>query len=145
MKTTIIITIFLSLGLLLVAQTGSNQDFISMSNGAIEIGQEDGPVYNGPTGCSRPLLHDDFEMMLSKLGKQPFEKDKLSAAKQLVQSNCLQSKQVKQIMLRLSFEEHRLEFAQFAYPFTYDLDNYDLVNDAFKFSSSVQKLKESLN
>lgn len=144
MKTTILTILLLTLGLLLTAQDSSTQDFISMSNGNLEIGQEESPVYNGPTGCNRPLLYAEFDELLKNLHQQPFEKDKLSKAKQIVQAHCLNSGQVKQIMLRLSFEEHRLEFAQYAYPHTYDLDNFDQVNGAFKFTSSVQKLKDSI-
>jgi hypothetical protein len=144
MKTTILTTLLLTLGLFLAAQNTSSEDFITMSNGDLEIGQEESPVYNGPTGCNRPLHYPEFDALLKNLHKQPFEKDKLSKAKQIVQTYCLNSGQVKQIMLRLSFEEHRLEFAQFAYPHTYDLDNFDQVHGAFKFMSSIQKLKESI-
>jgi hypothetical protein len=144
MKTILLTTLLLTLGLLLTAQDSSTQDFISMSNGNIEVGQEESPIYNGPTGCNRPLHHPKFDALLKNLHQQPFEKDKLSKAKQIVQAHCLNSGQVKQIMLRLSFEEHRLEFAQYAYSHTYDLDNFDQVHGAFKFTSSVQKLKNSI-
>lgn len=145
MKTILLTTLLLTLGLFLTAQDSSTQDFISMSNGNIEVGQEESPIYNGPTGCTRPLHHPEFDALLKNLHQQPFEKDKLSKAKQIVQAHCLNSGQVKQIMLRLSFEEHRLEFAQYAYPHTYDLDNFTQVHSAFKFTSSVQKLNDSIH
>lgn len=144
MKTIFLTTLFLAFGLFVTAQQSSSTEFISMSNGDIEVGQDERPIYNGPTGCNRPLHQPDFTELLKSLHQQPFEKDKLSKAKQITQAHCLNSGQVKEIMLRLSFEEHRLEFAQYAYPHTYDLDNFHQVHGAFKFTSSVQKLKESL-
>jgi hypothetical protein len=43
-------------------------------------------------------------------------------------------------MSLFNFESSRLEFAKFAYGYTYDLGNYFIVNDAFNFESSISEL-----
>ncbi|HNQ83646.1 MAG TPA: DUF4476 domain-containing protein, partial [Bacteroidales bacterium] len=50
--------------------------------------------------------------------------------------------QVKEIMKLFSFEESRLEFAKYAYGYTYDLSNFYIVNDAFSFESSIDELNK---
>ena len=52
------------------------------------------------------------------------------------------AEQVKEIMLLFDFESTRLEFAKEAYSYTYDLDNYYILNDAFDFESSISELNE---
>jgi hypothetical protein len=45
-------------------------------------------------------------------------------------------------MLLFSFEDTRLEFAQYAYAYTLDLRNYYKLNDAFTFESSIDELNK---
>jgi hypothetical protein len=58
----------------------------------------------------------------------------------VIGTNCLLSSQVKEIILLFSFEETRLDFAKYAYGYTFDIGNYYQVNDAFKFESSIDEL-----
>jgi hypothetical protein len=142
MKKTLITILlsFIALGL-----SAQSDELLSMNRGNLEMGQEEAPVYNGPTGCANPIEFQAFDLLLSNLNAQPFEKDKLATAKQFAESHCLSTSQVKQLMLHFSFEEHRIEFARHAYAHTYDLNNYHKVSKAFKFSSSVEKLRKALN
>jgi len=98
------------------------------------------PDYNGPYGCPRPMSHNDFEQAKASISSKNFEDSKLTIAKQIIQSNCLLSSQVKEIMLLFSFEDTRLNFAKFAYGYTLDLRNYYKLNDAFTFESSIDEL-----
>ena len=96
--------------------------------------------YNGAYGCAWPMAQSDFEQAKSSINSKTFEDSKLTIAKQIVQSNCLLSSQVREIMLLFTFEDTRLEFAKFAYAYTLDLGNYYKVNDAFTFESSIDEL-----
>jgi len=48
-------------------------------------------------------------------------------------------------MLLFSFEATRLDFAKFAYKYTYDISNYYKLNDAFTFESSIEELNNFIN
>lgn len=90
--------------------------------------------------CDYPMADNDFASALASIKSKSFDKDKLIVAKQITNSNCLTSNQVKQIMELFSFESEKLEFAKFAYTHTFDPENYYKVNDAFSFSSSISEL-----
>jgi hypothetical protein len=63
-------------------------------------------------------------------------------AKQVFNTNCITSAQVKEIMQQFSFENTKLDFAKYAYGHTFDPQNYYQINDAFEFSSSVSELNK---
>jgi len=98
--------------------------------------------YNGVYGCPRPMSPGDFQSAKGSISSKNFEDSKLTIAKQIIQSNCLLSSQVKEIMLLFTFEDSRLDFAKFAYAYTLDLGNYYKVNDAFTFESSIDDLNK---
>jgi hypothetical protein len=98
------------------------------------------PDYYGPYGCPRPMSRGDFEQAKASIASKSFEDSKFTIAKQIIQSNCLLSLQVKEIMLLFTFESTRLDFAKFAYAYTLDLRNYYKLNDAFTFESSIDDL-----
>ena len=81
-------------------------------------------------------------MALESINSKSFETSKLTIAKQIAGSNCLLCKQVKEIMKLFSFESNRLEFAKYAYKYTWDINNYFLLNDAFDFESSIDELNK---
>ena len=96
--------------------------------------------YNGVYGCQMPMAVEDFESAKKSISSKSFEDSKLTIAKQIIQSNCLLSSQVKEVMMLFSFEDTRLTFAKFAYAYTLDLGNYYKLNDAFSFESSIDDL-----
>lgn len=100
------------------------------------------PGYNGRTGCSYPLTDDRFATVKQSISSKDFEDSKLTIAKQVMKSNCLLASQVKEIMLLFDFESTRLDFAKQAYNYTYDVDNYYILNDAFDFESSISELNQ---
>jgi hypothetical protein len=98
------------------------------------------PVVYAESGCMSAMSGNDFKSALSSIEDKSFEDSKLTIAKQVSKSNCLNSVQVKEIMLIFSFEDTRLEFAKFAYDHTMDQGNYYLVNDAFDFEMTIGEL-----
>ena len=96
--------------------------------------------YNGPVGCPYPMSTSDFDGVKNTISSKSFEDSKLTIAKQVINSNCLLSSQVKEIMLLFSFEDSRLDLAKYAYGYTFDIGNYYKLNDAFKFESSIDEL-----
>lgn len=103
------------------------------------------PGYNGPIGCPWPMSSDQFADALRSVSSKSFDDEKATIAKQITGSNCLTTDQAKAMMMELSFDSAKLEYAKFAYDKTYDIGNYYKLNDAFDFSSSVDELNEYIN
>jgi hypothetical protein len=94
--------------------------------------------------CATTMTATTFESAKKNITSQSFEESKLKVAKQVIKSNCMNVKQVKQVLAMFSFEESKLDFAKFAYRYTTDKPNYFELNSAFSFSSSVDELNEFL-
>jgi len=103
------------------------------------------PGYNGVYGCPYPMQPADFDQAKQSIRSKSFEDSKLTIAKQIINTNCLLSTQVKEIMLLFSFEDTRLELAKYAYGYTLDIGNYYKVNDAFTFESSIDELNSYIS
>lgn len=101
--------------------------------------------YTGPRGCPRPMEPHSFGQALESISSKSFESSKLTIAKQIVGSNCLLCRQVREIMKLFTFESNRLEFAKYAYKYTWDINNYFLLNDAFEFESSIEELNRFIS
>ncbi len=100
------------------------------------------PGYNGPIGCPYPMNREEFNSAKASISSKSFEESKMTVAKQIIGSNCLTCSQVKEVMLLFSFEGTKLDFAKYAYGYTFDLGNYYKLNDAFTFSSSIDDLNK---
>jgi len=100
------------------------------------------PGYNGPVGCPYPMSSGDFNSAKASIASKSFEDSKLTIAKQVTSSNCLLASQVKEIMTLFSFEDTKLSYAKYAYPYTFDIGNYYKLNDAFKFEMTIDELNE---
>ena len=79
------------------------------------------------------------------ISSKSFSDTKMQLAKQITRGNCLLTSQVLDFMALFSFESQKLEFAKFAYPYTYDQGNYYRINDGFGFESSIRDLEQYLN
>jgi hypothetical protein len=102
------------------------------------------PGYSGPTGCGWPVTEQEFGNIRNSITSKTFEDSKLTIAKQVVQNRCLFASEVREIMMMFTFENSKLDFAKFAYRYTYDIGNYYKVNDAFEFESSIDDLNRSI-
>lgn len=98
------------------------------------------PAYQpAPTGCYA-MDPSSYQAALASISKNSFEETKLKLAKQVLNSNCMTSAQVRGIMSSFTFEGSKLDFAKFAYPKVVDPQNYFTVSDVFEFESSTEEL-----
>ncbi len=98
------------------------------------------PPYYQPVGMSR----EAFIHLKSTLDNTSFDSNRVKIAKQAIAANYVRSWQVKELLSHFSFESNRLELAKFAYPYTLDKQNYFMVNDGFRFSSSSERLNRHI-
>jgi hypothetical protein len=88
----------------------------------------------------------DFSQIKGHLQKQSFNNTRLTMCKQILRDKgpCFSVPQIKELVLLFSFEQTRLELAQYAYDFTNDPSNFYLVSDVFTFSSTKEDFMEFL-
>lgn len=103
------------------------------------------PGYNGQIGCEYPMDPIQFADAKQRIAAKSFSDTKMQLSQQITRSNCLLVSQVAELMALFSFESQKLEFAKFAYAYTYDQGNYYKVNDAFGFESSIRELEQFLS
>lgn len=95
-------------------------------------------------GCFA-MTSPDFSQALSSIEAKTFSESRLTLAKQITKNNCLTAAQILQITNLFDFEDTKLDYAKFAYPFCYNPENYWKVNDAFDFESSIEELDEYIS
>lgn len=95
--------------------------------------------------CRMPMNSTSFQAAKASIEKQSFSETKMKTAKQVLNSNCLSTAQIVEIMNLFSFEGSKLDFAKTAYAKCTDRGNYFMVNDAFSFSSSVSDLSDYID
>ena len=120
--------------------TSSSSGWQSGESSYSETNQLSG--YNGQTGCNYPMTNSDFNEAKQSIASKTFEDSKLLIAKQITKANCLLASQVKQIMKLFEYEDSKLDFAKYAYKYTYDQNNYYKVNDAFEYELTIEELDE---
>ena len=95
---------------------------------------------------NRPMMSfQNFENLKTQISQKSFEKERLELANQSVTQNFLTANQISGIMQILAFDNNRLDFAKYAYPYVYDKENYALVTNALSFDSNKKALKDFLN
>ncbi len=97
-------------------------------------------VMVGPQTVTDEELRD----MLQALRKEPFDKGRDKLGRQILSSSRKRflAVQIKAMLKCFDFEANRLEFAKYAYDYTFDREQYFQVNDAFDFSSSRESLSQ---
>lgn len=123
-------------------------------NGGVSIKTKDGNINLGPhnetsavinvlgsainlhkaaekTGCASPMLQTQFEIAKKNVTLPTEETGKVTAANQLIQSNCLLTSQVQELMVLFSNDQTKFEIARDAYRHTSDLNNYHKLKDSF--------------
>lgn len=103
------------------------------------------PGYTGPVGCPIPMNPSDFADLKGTIASKDFEDTRMTIAKQVLRNHCLFVSQVKDLMGLFTFENTKLDFAKYAYSYTYDQGNYFKVNDMFDFESSISDLDKYIN
>ena len=99
--------------------------------------------YKGKTGCIPPL--SDVNAIKNAVEKEDFSDKKIMIAKQALKGKCMSVQNIITITESLYFEDEKLEFAKFAYDYTYDVDNFHQLNKIFDFTSSKEELNEYLS
>jgi hypothetical protein len=95
-------------------------------------------------GCSGPMNDTDYETLKTTVDDTPFADNKLAMARAATRSNCLSVAQIKGITELMSTDDHRLNYAKFAYDYCTEKKNYYQVSEAFSFPSTTQKLNKFL-
>lgn len=103
------------------------------------------PGYTGPIGCPVPINPGDFADLKGTIASKDFEETRMTIAKSVLKNHCLFVSQVKDLMGLFTFENTKLDFAKYAYSYTYDQGNYFKVNDMFDFESSISDLDKYIN
>jgi hypothetical protein len=97
---------------------------------------------NNGVMCSSPTLSPEQLVKLKLEIDQRSYVTKMNLAKENVRRNCMQSSQVAELVRLFDYESDQLELAKFAYQYTYDTKNYDLVVNALKHDFNKPKLLE---
>lgn len=91
-----------------------------------------------PYGVSTPVYHSNYNAI--KLQTDTYQR--LLLANKFVQSNCLNTFQIKQIAMLLHSDADRIEFCKLAFGNTIDQENFYDVYDAFAYFSNVFRLHD---
>ncbi|HTX88429.1 MAG TPA: DUF4476 domain-containing protein [Bacteroidales bacterium] len=96
-------------------------------------------------GCSSPMAEGDFQASVAMISNAPFEANKTSSTKKLVEQHCLTCRQIIEAMHIVSYESSRLSIAKAAYTHCYDPENYSTVKDELNSAGSRSELEQYIN
>lgn len=100
---------------------------------------------NASLPCGGTILStQDYEMALKSVSLRSSEEGKLTAAKQIVSSNCLTTDQARRMVELLSTEDARLDLAIYSYPFVLDKGSYFKMNGVFANESSIDVMNKAI-
>lgn len=91
-------------------------------------------------GCNMAMNNANFEEAKRTIANNGFDETRLSTAKQIASSNCLNTNQIAALIKIFSFEESKLDFAKYAYDYCIDRNNYFKIANSFSFESSKTEL-----
>ena len=96
---------------------------------------------HGPTGMDE----DRFSHVLAAMDHAGFESTRLQLARQAIQSSgIIRTAQLRKMLIRLDFENSRLNLARMAYHYTADQNGYYSLFDLFQFDSSIRELSHMM-
>lgn len=83
-----------------------------------------------------------IDRLVNTLDNISFDNTKLQVAKQALSgsNSYIMAADVRRIMDSFDFESSKLDFAKYAFQYTYDRENYFMVSNGFNFDSSVNDL-----
>lgn len=103
--------------------------------------------YDGRIGCPFPIKDVEQAKLRGVILAENLEESKLEKVQLAIEdldSACVLVDQVKELMQLLEFEETRLAFGKFIFPYTFDIDNYEKLYPLFNFENSKDQLRELL-
>ena len=92
--------------------------------------------------CMKP---QDYDQAYQLIANETFDSSRLTVAQQVISSNPMSASQILGICKLFSFENNKLEFAKYAYPYCTDKNKYYLLNEAFSYESSKRDLSDYIN
>jgi hypothetical protein len=96
-------------------------------------------------GCRTAMDPNGFRAAKETITKASFDETKLSTAKTILTSNCMNTDQITAICKLFSFEDNKLEFAKYAYDRCTDRGNYFKIGNIFSFDASRTELNEYIS
>lgn len=92
------------------------------------------------SGYRGVLSYKEFEVIKDRIKQNTFDKGKLEAAKSLTRENNLTANQIADISRLFNYDSNRLDFAKFAFDYTYDRENYIVVSESMAFEVNKKDL-----
>ena len=88
----------------------------------------------------RVISDQEFRQVRESLRREWFENTRVTTARQIVDRNYFNSRQVKEIVQLFSSENNKLDLAKYAYGKTVDKQVYYIINDVFAMNNSREEL-----
>ncbi len=95
------------------------------------------PVEQRHVDCASP---EQMQVVMNALNAQPFDDKKLEIAKLCVTIGYFCTADLARMATVFSFDDRRLEFFKYAYPYCTDKENYPMLRDSFSFKSNFDAL-----
>ena len=87
----------------------------------------------------------DLNDALKVVSDKSFESTKIDVAKAIIEQNMLSSEQVAGMLKLFSFDDSKINIAEYAYTKTCDKNNYFKIYDSFTFETSIQTVKDYIS
>jgi hypothetical protein len=88
--------------------------------------------------CKEPISASDFETLLSKIKKAPYENEKVVVAKKLLVDVCISSTQAKKMCDLYTHDREKMELLKSAYNVLTDKNNAPILADEFQFKETKE-------
>jgi len=93
-----------------------------------------------------PVMNDMmFQQLKRTVESESFDSSRVELLESILRNNFFTSYQIKELMMLISFDSGRLQFAKAAYARTVDPENYFVVREALSFSSSKTELTKYIS
>lgn len=89
--------------------------------------------------------HEQMHMTLKVMGDQSFDDKKLEIAQLCVTLGHFCTDDLARMAALFSFDDNRLKFLQYAYPYCQDPQNYYSLREVFSFKSNFDTMMETLH
>jgi hypothetical protein len=87
--------------------------------------------YTGRAGCTPPLSDRDFDYFSNGIFNLSNDNARINASRELMNSNCITTAQLMQLVLAFDLDANRLSFMKESLPRVFDLENYNFATVVF--------------
>jgi len=99
----------------------------------------------GKAGCNKPADVYEFNDIISVIANEVYEDEKLFTAKNIVESNCLNSGQLISILQLFSTDNTKFDLAEYAIGYLYDKNNASAISNVFSDPATIQSFYQLIN